>query len=91
MMRILFGLHIAVTVFLILNRILYLVWPESFMVTIFGVLWELCIIPIIGLILFSVAMLVMKLFKKDFSLYIPVMLSVVFNIFLLIILPYLME
>lgn len=87
-MKTLLWLNIATAIFLILNRMLYLVWPESLIVTVLGALWELCIIPIIGLILFSVIMLFVKLFKKDFSLYIPVFLLVVLNVFLLIILPY---
>lgn len=90
-MKTLLWLNIATIIFLILNRILYLIWPESLIVTVLGAQWELCIIPIIGLILFSVVMLFVKLFKKDFLLYVPVLLLVVFNIFLLIILPYLIE
>ncbi len=90
-MKTLLVINIAVAIFLILNRILYLVWPGSLIVTVLVALWELCIIPIIGLILFSIIMLFVKLFKKDFSLYVPILLLVVFNIFLLIILPYLIE
>ncbi|PRD54260.1 hypothetical protein C5749_12350 [Sphingobacterium gobiense] len=90
-MKILLGLNIAAAIFLILNQILYLVSPDSLIVTILGVLWELGIIPIIGFMLISVVMLFVKLLKKDFSLYAPVLLSVVFNIFLLFILPYLIE
>lgn len=88
-MKTLLAINIAVAIFLTLNRILYLIWPESLVVTLSEVMWELSIIPIIGFILFCIVFLLVKLYKKDSSRYIPVFFLLVLNIFLLIILPYL--
>lgn len=89
--RLILWVNIAVAIFLLLNQIAYRVWPEGFLTTLLGAMWELCIIPIIGFMLFCAVFLLIKLYRKDFSGYTPVLFWFVLNIFLLIILPYLIE